>query len=180
MRVYKIWIEDLPDKICLSKARRKKYFKEGQKIPKKYDNDKFGFIKGILCNLLTKEKIVKNPKAQGTALYTTLNSQNLWNNKFNKFTRAKIKRDLEIFFIQFIKDLEQVKKCSIVYTLFSNKVNFDLGNKSFMYQKAFEDVLVKSNIIRDDNVTFLSSFTWNYVKHELDKDSLLIEISVIE
>lgn len=75
----KILIVKIPEfktKFEISHSRRAKYYKPGDKIPKKYQNPEYyGFRNNYLCELPMVVKVVKNTRVAGTPKYWTLNGQ---------------------------------------------------------------------------------------------------------
>ena len=68
------------EKIELSKKKRPQYYKGKVKIPKKYKTDDYEFDKnGILINLTTSEKVVKNTRSVGLPNVKTITGQYFWN-----------------------------------------------------------------------------------------------------
>lgn len=172
---------DIPRKILTAKHRRAKYFKFGTKIPNKYKD--CSFKNGILVDDSGKP-IVANPIAQGTPSYFVINAQSLWDGSLNRFARAKMKKALHNYFSSI--ELPQLGDglYEMKYFLVTGQTEFDLINKAFIYQKAFEDTLVgkhSTKFIKDDAVEFIPSFQWNYIYDKtMDKDYADLHVLILK
>lgn len=63
------------------------------------------------------------------------------------------------------------------YTYYHSSTTFDLQNKLYFWAKLFEDYLVDTNKIPDDNVNYITSEHYEFIKSEEKK--LIIKIEVI-
>ncbi len=174
----KLEFPDYPRKVEISKARKTKYYTPIKPAKAKIYNNraKYQYLnkpgdKGLfLYDLLTGLKVIANPKAQGTPKYETINAQSIYNQHMTSFTRAKIIIFLHKYFDDAFNEnpklLEVIKNMSIEAPLkmeleihdtikVENRSYWDTNNRSWFYVKAFEDVLVKKGILKDDNTLFI-------------------------
>lgn len=174
----KLEFPNYPRKVEISKARRPKYYtpKKPPKAIKYSDRAKYQYLckpgdKSIyLYELSTGLKVIANPKASGTPKYETINAQNIYNQHMSSFTRAKMIIFLHKYFNDYLlsqpKIVEEIKRMSQDYPLkmqleihdtikVDNNSFWDTQNRSWFYVKAFEDVLVKKGILKDDNTLFI-------------------------
>ena len=92
---------ELPEyilRVKISEKRRTKYYTTKSKIPKKYSKYKFD-RKGILVDPLG-NKIISNPRAQGTPSWTKISGQAFYSGFGHSSLRAKIVKEMKIYFIK--------------------------------------------------------------------------------
>ena len=115
-----------------------------------------------LWDIEKKEYVIKNPSVAGTPNDEIINGQSMYNGTYHPHTRDKIMKVIHEYMIPFLKGLEPittypliiegymydyVEKCTI-----SKGRLFDIGNRQFPYNKAFEDMLQHCGIIKQDDV----------------------------
>lgn len=150
-------------RVMLSKERRAKYYTPQCKIKNKKLNDRTRFVfrenvktkKSYLVDVNTGEKVLKNPRAVGTPKYMSINAQHLYNQTLNEFSRDRVVRVLHEFFESGMKEIGRIDMYPLMITMeihdtiIEGTSEWDVGNRGFFYQKAFEDVLKKDKIIDD-------------------------------
>jgi hypothetical protein len=158
--IYRIEIPNYPAKIKLSEKQRAKYYVKGKgkKVPKKYQNDKYEFNKGILTNIVTGEKVIANPRTAGTPKLWNVNFQAIWNQQIKYQPRAVITQKLKGVFAPFIKPLKPITEFPIRFELFIFDIDMpvDVSNKGVVYTKIIEDLLTEYKIIPDDKAEFIN------------------------
>lgn len=154
--------------VQMSAKRNTKYFsiKSGrgrvkretlEDMPKRYKNlsldlDGFWLEKG--------EKIIGNPRAAGTPKLTPINGQVFYSQTGGKFTRAKIVKELHLWYSEILKDFEPFKESDYPIVIVLNwfcpysHQTMDSTNMFFAYHKTFEDTLTNLEIITDDKVIY--------------------------
>lgn len=154
-------------RVKTSEARRAKYYKPSDKIPKKYQGTNFEFREfkvgkrkvKHLTQIDTRERVIANPRSAGTAGYINL-SGNMFMSGFTKpVTRSKMVNGLKDFYKRLLKN--KISKLATfplriewdVYTVTDHR--FDMSNLSFYY-KYFEDTLVDLGVIPDDSHEYIS------------------------
>ena len=145
-------------RIKVADKRRAKYYKAGNKIPKKYSNKDYKFVKGFLVDL-NGDRVIANPRSVGKPRYEAISGNKLTSGYSSPFIRNKITISLHNFYRPFVRSMRVITKYPIrmewdFYTTI-NQTNFDLSNFWF-YLKYFEDTLVEEGIIPDDNVEFIT------------------------
>lgn len=171
-------------RVQLSAARRPVYYKVGDVVKaKKYsDRKKYDYVEHkvgnrrekFLTDLRTGQRVLKNPKAAGTPKLKVINGQGIYDQSIQIHTRDTMMKTLKQYFTPFVEQqLEPITGFPIrIYAeihdtvLESNsKKLWDLDNRFYMYQKAFQDVLVGNKvqgvptskvIIPDDNILFIT------------------------
>ena len=141
----------------ISKARRIKYYKKGGKIPKKYL--KYGFdSKGRLIDD-NGECIAANPRTIGKPKYITINGQALYNARMSPHIRSKVVNSVKDSFIPYMKDVKKIENLPVRISLKMydtiRQANWDLDNQ-WLYNKCFQDLLVKLEIIPDDDIRYVT------------------------
>lgn len=186
--------------IRLSESRRISYYDKDKALPKakmyldrtKYDYQKYG-TKSYLVDLLTGERVIKNPRAAGTPNDMVINGQKIYNGEMNPNTRNKVMSSIKKSFF------EEINKCDII-TEFPLKMTleihdtikvatgnlWDVDNRAFPYVKAFQDCLTGAKIkgvpnckqiIPDDNNLFVcSSPAPKFIPISDEKDRKLVFI----
>jgi len=170
--------------VKLSEARQKKYYEKGKKGPKaKKYNDSTKFVwkrwsngKIYLTDLELGERVVANPRAQGTPRLITINGQKIYNGEASKHIRNKVLSAIKDSFAPYINkmdsiDLEhfplklELEVHDIIREPSSNSL-WDVDNRAWPYVKAFQDCLTGNKdkkgkkrckqIIPDDNVLWIT------------------------
>ena len=141
----------------LSKTRRPKYYKKGQRIPKKYSKFKKYDLQGYLLND-EGNKILANAGVVNKPRMLKINGQQLYSGNMNPMLRSKVVNVIKNFFHVYTSGLDSlevpVRIEADLYAPLAAK-NWDLDNQ-WIYHKCFLDSLVKNNVLPDDNVMFVT------------------------
>jgi hypothetical protein len=141
----------------ISKARRIKYYKKGGKIPKKYKNNTFD-SRGRMIDA-NGEFVVANPRTIGKPKYLTINGQALYNARMSPHIRSKVVNSVKDSFLPYMKHIGKIESLPIRISLKMydtiRQANWDLDNQ-WLYNKCFQDLLVKLNIIPDDDIKYVT------------------------
>lgn len=140
-------------------------------LPKKIGSK---FVK-VLTDLKTGEIVLKNPLAAGTPKIKTINGQGFYNQSVQKFTRDRMMSEIKRFFVPHVEKIKKLNEfpIRIMVELHDTilepaaKKLWDLDNRFYPYQKAFQDVLTGNKdgstrkpttkqIIPDDNILFVT------------------------
>lgn len=156
-------------KVKIANKQRAKYYKKGDKIPKKYKGYKF--VKGYLIDE-NRKRIVSNASQAGKPKYEILSGNKLLSGYGNHYTRAALVTGLRDFYRPFVQQYINTHGSITTYplrvewdcyTVVEENPNWDAGNL-FFYYKYFEDSLHKDHIedpkkykalIPDDNVKYI-------------------------
>ncbi len=170
--------------IKLSEKRRPVYYKMGNKIPKKYqDIEAYSYDKnGILYNIETGEKVIKNTRTVGKPNMKKINSQSLWSG-INPHLRRKIKRDMSHYLLNYINKIPPVRMKQypigiefVLYDIMDGEN--DLDNFVYIWFKVVLDVLTAKEmnhkpIIIDDSRKYVRRLGINFVPIEKHEDRVL-------
>jgi hypothetical protein len=198
MKEIKIVIPNFAREIKVSNNRRASYYKEGEKIPKKYQNKFYTFLpykgKMILFDNKTKCPVIKNPNTAGTPKFTTIAGNDLWNTHRVGNYIEKIKLSLQIYFWDVIKhfklenlNIESYLPMRITFDFYTYKETQDLDNLALFYQKSFADAIQdkvypeEKRWIKKDDVKTIKSYVINH--HDVEskeKEQLIITITKVE
>lgn len=208
--IYKKYTIEIPNYIThieLSKARRPKYYNvtEEDKIPKKHKKLGITYDKKGIALDSNGEKIVKNTRVAGTPKLWKINSQDLYSGNLHHHSRAKIMVELHKYFVDVITknllkslkdnkiELEEGQKLAFYYTFEGSlsKNKSDLGNKAYLYDKAFQDTITQRDlsntkqqnvhkipIIQDDSLGYVYNINFNFIEKEEEK--LIINIYICD
>lgn len=194
---------NFPDRIEVSKKRRAKYFKKGDNLPKKYQNNKYKWTSdGILIGI-NGVKPLKNPRAAGTPKIVKISGQDIWRG-ISYHTRSAIAKALKKFFYEEL--VSKMKQLNVndypigVEMIFFDVIDGeDLNNQEYFYKKSLGDAMAgnvsfikqQSNgktilvpdyktypkKIKDDSKEFIQEYITRFIPIEThDKRSLLINI----
>jgi len=192
MKVYNKWICSIPDyplDIKVSDKKRTIYYKQGDKIPKKYLTLNYVFNKEkILIEKSTSKKVIKNTKTAGNPRFLTINAQKIYVGVHHS-VRSKIVNELhKLFNREFKKQFPakiDLKDHKILiglhfYDAYHNKLP-DLDNLAQLYAKCGIDCLTVANnpnqikkgdyshklgIIPDDKLIFIPHIFYDYTNVE--------------
>lgn len=186
-----------PEEIKLSNARRKKYWKAGQKLTdalqKKFDESKVVYKQHksgdiLLWDKETNEFILKNPKAVGTPRIEKINGQIVWQSGGgNEWKIRKLKDYLSEWFRPGIARRlpEQIFTPSPDIFIHFEYIFFfpfqerhpetyqDYLNHAYIRSKVFEDTLVDMGVIPDDSPRYLRGGYCRYVNVPSEEDRRL-------
>ena len=183
--ICKVEIPKYLKKIVLSKARREKHFELGKatKPPKKYaNNSRYEWKRcqvgkrqtSKLVDTETNKYVVANPIAAGTPKFQRINGQDLYASNMSVHTRNKMFIELKDFFIEFIKDIKEIKYAPVkIHLEIHDEIKesgslWDLDNRAYPYKKAFQDTLTGSigkyeSKLEDDNILFVTNISTQFV-----------------
>lgn len=169
---------DYPTKLQVTNGRRKVYFEEGSKIPRKYTDDHFIFKHRpsrkehpkCLYNSETKEFLVKNEKFVDVPRYQSLS--------YNKIS-TKLKIPVLIMLKNWMSDYipRSLNLSSGPINVFATvydwpiPLNKDLDNMH-IYYKAFLDLLKQRGLIKDDSklhITMSGGFRFIPISNKNDR-----------
>ena len=157
----------------ISKTRKPKYYKKGQKIPKKYANFKKYDLRGRLLGA-DGLPIVANAAVVSKPRLLKINGQQLYSGNMNPMMRSKVVNLIKEFFNVYTSGLEPVavpvRIEADLYCPLAAK-NWDLDNQ-WIYHKCFLDSLVKNGVLPDDNIMFVTQapgFRYFPVDHKEDR-----------
>lgn len=165
VELFRVEIPNYIRYVTLSKKRRPKYYKKGNKIPKKYQTSKYAYNKkGVLISIESKLPVIANPRVVGLPRIKKINGQDFYTGNNNPFMRSKIILEMKDYFRKEILKHKIQKISTKAYPVeldleFHNKVdqlNYDMDNTSWVYVKVIQDVLVELGIIESDTIVYLS------------------------
>lgn len=118
-------------------------------------------IERRLYDLTTKDYIVKNPSVAGTPNIEIINGQKMYNGDYHPHTRDKIMKVIHEYMIPFLQGFEPITEYPLIIDGFmydkgktceiSKGRMFDIDNRQFCYNKAFQDMLQYCGIIKQDD-----------------------------
>ena len=187
-KVWKVVIPNYEEKVPISKRRRAKYYKKGDKMAKKYLNGiKNGLYffdnKGFLIDQ-NKNRVIANPISAGTPKFWTINGQRMYDGTLHYTARSKITRWMHEYLSQFIEDFPEIKLQQGEYLRIWVDMykpltiqNWDCDNQ-WPWTKWFLDTLVEHKKIPDDSISVVrSSGQITYI--ESDQRKLVFNIQII-
>lgn len=161
-----IVIPNYPDKIRIANARRVVNFVQsgrGRKdIPDKYlkNPDRYQFVKGVLVDLTTGQKVVGNPKLAGTPRDWIINFQDIWNGGMQGAARnnmaIKLKDLLRPYIIPVVPLSTDDYPVRLEIIIADTGFKVDASNRGVIYFKVIEDLLVTEGKIIDDSVAYIN------------------------
>jgi len=161
---------DIPEYLThvqLSKARRKKYYRKGDRIPKKYQNPAFVFdAKGLLVEKRSNMPVIANPKTAGKPRYKKINGQEIYTGNLPPILRSIMIKEMKSYYSKHLPNNIKIRKpCKLVIEI-HNAIgvgNQDLDNMSWVLVKVIQDVLVELSVIPEDNVTVITGYEVTFV-----------------
>ena len=149
-----------------------------------YKNDRYGFIKGKLCELDTKIPVIKNSRSAGTPRLKKINGQDFYSGNVMPQVRAKIVSEMKRFFAEHFEGIPPIDEndypiemeLEIHYTIKNDL--FDIDNLGWVYTKVIQDVLKDAGIIPEDDIRYIrKSGGCQFVEVETEDDrKILIKI----
>lgn len=116
-----------------------------------------------LYDLIKKEYVVKNPSVAGTPNIEIINGQKMYNGDYHPHTRDKIMKEIHTYMIPFLQGLIPLKDNTYPLIIdgfmydkgetceISKGKMWDMDNRSFCYNKAFQDMLQHCGVIKQDD-----------------------------
>lgn len=155
--------------VKLSNKRRPKYYKLGDKIPKKYSTYKYkkfktGKQKKTELFLIDPEgnRVVSNPRAAGTPSWKKINGQDIYNQNLHFRVRSKIIKEMKSFFNAHFKNEVPLSVDDLpvypqmeVHDVIGNG-DWDSDNHFWVYNKVIQDVAVFNKVIPDDSIRYIT------------------------
>jgi hypothetical protein len=203
MELLRIEIPKFAKEVTVSQARRANYYHLGEKIPKKYDNEDYGYIvKGkyrILANVKQKPPVlvIKNPNTAGTPRKETISGNDIWNTmRVGNYTEI-IKLSVQKYFWDVIKhfeldtlDLHDKFPLRVHLIFHTYKEPQDVDNLDLIYRKAFLDAIqdrpehmvydIGPRLIRKDDAKTVKSLYTDHHDCMPDEEKLIITISLCD
>ena len=145
--------------VVVSQTTKPKYITLGVKIPKKYQNSQYVFVKGVLANRTTGLPVVVNAARLSDQKKVAVNGQLLYNGYASPFVRSTLVNAVKAYMYPFVVGLPKLTgPLRITTHLYCpiGRGNWDLDNL-WIYNKCFQDLLVKLGKIPDDNVQHITS-----------------------
>ena len=143
MKLVVIEIPNYIREIQLSKSRRPKYYPETDSIPKRYQNDRYGFINGYLYELETSTKLVKNKAYIQKPRFKRIQGQDIWRG-INFNLRSKISKEIKKYFYEQFRGIPYITEYPLEIRIdYYDKMNEgeDLDNLAYWYRKCIHDAL---------------------------------------
>ena len=198
MERYICTIPNYPRSVEVSKSRRPKYYKIGDKIPKKFEADGYCYVGGFLVDP-TGQKVVKNTKSAGTPRYISINAQAIYVGLHHS-VRSKIVDSLHSLFHETFKKqlpatIDLTGKTVFIHLQFYDVVSAklpDLDNLANFFVKCGMDCLTKATnskgdtshklgIIPDDKVTYVSGISLGFTEIKAEEQrELVFSIYVVD
>lgn len=163
--------------IQLTKTRRPVYYKNGDKVPKKYSGNNYGFEDKepyYLINIESKERVLKNKVDKPRIL--KIRGQEVWSG-MSHYKRSRISKDMKLYFYEKLSEIKPLLDPSIypigiridVYDHLEE--GEDLDNFMLIYRKTIHDALcgnveyIKTITGKDKKGDDITKLVPNYEKY---------------
>ncbi len=185
------------DRITVAQKIRAKYFNRrdykpfnihgkelGSRRTKGLANNIYSFDEdGYLIDIITKEKVIANPKKAGNVREWVINFQKIYDGTIRKHIRNNYLNLLKELITPWIT-IEPITEYPIKleFFIFATEMPVDVSNKGVCYTKVFEDILQKLKVIPNDSSNYIRSTgatTWIPVGHK-SKEKMIFVITKIE
>lgn len=168
----------------MTEGRRKKYFEEGEKIPKKYQDDHFTFrhrpsrkdFPKCLYNSEIKEYVIKNESFIDKPRYQSL-SYNKISTRLKVPVLIKLKEWMSDYIPRSLNLEGPILIKALVYD-WPIPLNKDLDNMH-IYFKAFQDLLKQRGLIKDDSklhITMSGGFRYIPISNQADRKLVFVMV----
>ncbi len=156
--ITRIEIPNFITHVVLSKKRRAKHYKKGNKRPNKYSTSDYVYNKDdILVHKITRVPVIANPRSVGTPRIKKINGQDIYRGNTNPHMRSKIVSEMKDFFRKELRK-QKVKPIPTEHYPLEMELemclplstDFDVDNASWLYVKVIQDVLTDCGVIRND------------------------------
>ena len=175
-----IKIPEFKTKFEISHSRRAKYYKLGDKLPKKYLDNRYFFDSNddflYDTSISGWKKVIKNTRVAGTPKYWVLNGQSLYSGNMHQMVRNKVTNLVHEYLSSFIGEVVPIElktgeylKIRCILSELKGVANWDCSNK-WPWIKWFEDTMVESGKISEDKITVVRSSGEIYF-HEVENIS---------
>lgn len=169
--VREIVIDNFSEYIQTSaKVRPKPYVKGRSIIPKKYQNDDYGFkisrYKGEDVEVLYRKSdgiiIPSNSRTVDKPRLKKVNGQDVYNQNAMTFGRSKIVQILHEYFDKFLKGQQPIQEEHYPLTIQMTFNVHDMGRNNvdndnkWIWRKVLQDTMVDNKLIPDDNVNIIN------------------------
>jgi hypothetical protein len=197
---WKICIENHISYIKLSEKTRAKYYKETDKIPKKYIKQGIVFKNGVAHYIDNDEKVVKNSKKAGLPNMMKINGQDIWSG-LNPHIRNKIASQMHEFYTKHVKEqiidkgtnfiqIADNQRLIVLFHFYDDLVQIqDIDNNAFIFVKTFLDTIttkrsnktddhIKLGLIKDDSPKYIKGIYYDFTESSTRK--LEIELVLVD
>lgn len=157
--IHRIEFNQFPIKVKMSNARRPKYYKLGDKIPKRFKSpefDKDGYL------IKEGKRVLSNPRAAGTPKYERINGNSIYSGSVGKHSRRKMVNGMKDFFRSAVEKNDIVTINESEFPLYlSYRYQYDWirgvndADNMWIYEKVIQDVLVDTGFIPDDTIDYI-------------------------
>jgi hypothetical protein len=176
-----IIIPDYIRQVTMSAARQPKYYEKGKKEPKaakfesaRYIWKEYDVIRNKkpttvyhLFDAATNTKVIANSRVAGTPKIKIINSQEFYAGHLQDYEKGKIVTAIKESYVEYIKDVAPISPEEFpirilvkLYDKFTDAMignqKWDVGNRTWIYGKCFEDVLQDLKIIPDDDRRYIT------------------------
>jgi len=176
---YTVTISQFPMRVQYSKSRRASYYKPGDTIPLKYQNDNYKFVKGRLIKVADKTFVLRNANTAGKPRFTPISGNALYTGMHERI-RIAIITGIKEAFTPYLPE-ESVGEV-LEYPIHVNmKIyrtvddgRWDLDNFVILYFKAFHDLLKEHGKIPDDSIEYITKTSSVFYPVPHDEDRKLV------
>lgn len=145
--------------VKVSDSRRAKYFKLGDKLPSKYENNaRFTWKNEKLLDELTKTFVIKNPIAVGKPRYQSIAGNEIYARMHERVRMLIVKAIKANYLPNMPKQLNLSYPIEISMDIHTQPkmLNWDVDNL-WIYIKCFQDLLVDLKLIPGDDIRYIKS-----------------------
>lgn len=179
-KLLEVVIPNYIEKIQLSKARRPKYYKKGDKIPKRYSaklGTEYEFRifknKDLLFSITTGELVLANPIACGTPKYMNIKGNSVYSGFGTPHQRNLIVNSIKADFNKFFVN-KRITEFPIIFEILvyakhneqnssDEKKTQDLDNLVSLYSKCTLDLMTRLKVIPDDNLKYVRGIVYDFI-----------------
>lgn len=143
----KVVIPHYINKVAISKQRRAQYYDAGDSLPQKYRNKRYRIIPpgtGILTDMSTMEKVVKNSKSVGKPRYWAIAGNDILSG-IDYNLRSKVFKEVKKYFYEQFRHIPEIDEnmypLSIGIEFYDMIGDYDLDNLVIIYRKCLTDAL---------------------------------------
>lgn len=168
MHITTVEIPEFPHRIKVSNSQRPKYFRKGQKLPKKYQSSKYTYksftLRGKTQQLLVHrgsgKRVIANPIATNNAKFLVIRGNDFYSGSLHYKVREKVVGAIKAHFKPYVKMVPKLDFPVQIYAELhmpyklprTNDGDWDVGNMMWIYGKVFEDTLTACHKYEDDKV----------------------------
>jgi len=158
-KIVNIGIPNYITEVKTSNARRAKNFKEGNKLPAKYEgNARYIWKNARLFDTETKLYVIKNPIAMGTPNYQSIAGNEIYARMHERVRMVIVKAIKENYLPYMPEKLDFKYPVALSMKIYThpNFLNWDVDNL-WIYIKCFQDLLVDLKLIPGDDIRYIKS-----------------------